>query len=281
MRNLLTTVIILCIFVLFMAVSASITFAAEPECPTDITESGATSFWASYSDYRERLLTVDETLSSNSPCLSCRLQLEEVHVSNGVSLETPLPSYLGELQQAGSRQLRMKFRIPHGVGSFNSRIRLICVPAPAPDPVPPQVMPVMTLDPPMALANEGCPEISLGVAGSHPIPGDTAYGPRRFLVTLKDAGGNPLSGRSIKWSLSNDIDFRVTDSTATTDANGQAYAVITPPQYFICIIPYYSRGRTLVVASGEEGDSAASIFVYTRCAPPGSVPPWMASPGAL
>jgi hypothetical protein len=167
------------------------------------------------------------------------------------------------------------------VGSFHSRVRFICLPDAANPPAPPQPVEqnLMNIDPDFALANEGCPADPTTETGIHPFVMDSTYGPRRFVITLKDASGIAVAGKTIKWGLSNNYDFRFLESTTVTDEAGQAFAVVTPPQYFICIIPYYSRGMTVVGATSEDGQTSESKFVYTRCAPPGSTPPWVKLPG--
>ncbi|MFA5810074.1 MAG: Ig-like domain-containing protein [Thermoleophilia bacterium] len=276
MRFSAKTAIFFIIMTSVMMMTAGHAFAAA-DCPPAVTEIDASSYWSNYPDYRDRLLTVDETLRNDSACQTCRLQLEGAEASNGVSLETPMPRYIGNLSQTTLSQVSMKFRIPHGVGSFHSRVRLVCLPdaGDPPRPTQPVEQNLMIIDPDFALANEGCPADPVPETGIHSSVMDTTYGPRRFVVTVKDADGNPVAGKSIKWSLSNNYDFRFLDSTAVTDEAGQAYAVVTPPQYFICIIPYYSKGMTLVGATSEDGMTSESQFAYTRCAPPGSSPPWL------
>ena len=257
-----------------MILSAGHAFATV-DCPPAVSEIDASSYWSNYTDYRDRLLTVDETIRNDSPCQTCKLQLEGIDASNGVSLETPMPRYLGNLSQAALEHLSMKFRVPHGVGSFHSRVRFVCLPDAAnpPGPTAPIAQNLMNIDPDFALANEGCPADPMPETGIHPFVMDTTYGPRRFVVTMKDADGNPLAGKTIKWSLSDNYDFSFLDSSTVTDEAGQAYAVVTPPRYFICIVPYFSKGLTVVGATSEDGQTSDSQFAYTRCAPPGSAPP--------
>jgi len=49
---------------------------------------------------------------------------------------------------------------------------------------------------------------------------------------------------------------------------GQVTALVTPPQYFICVAPYFDRGSTRVSAISEDLLAGNATFVYTRCAPP-------------
>lgn len=98
------------------------------------------------------------------------------------------------------------------------------------------------------------------------LPVDLSYGPRLFTATLVDENGNPVAGRSVKWSLSNNISFRIMASTDVTDEQGQVTALVTPPDYFICISPYFSQELTVVGARSEDNQDASAIFVYSRCA---------------
>ncbi|MFA5800972.1 MAG: Ig-like domain-containing protein [Thermoleophilia bacterium] len=250
---------------------------AAVDCLPAISEIDATPHWSSYADYRDRLLTVDETIRNDSDCQSCRLQLQGVEASSGVSLETPMPRYIGNLSQGAISHMSMKFRIPQGVGSFHSHFRLVCLPDATESPAAPQPVEQqqMSMDPDFALANEGCPvEPAPDPAIHYPVI-EAAYGPRRFVVTVKNADGGPVAGKTVKWGLSNSYDFRIIENSTVTDEAGQVYAVVTPPQYFICIIPYYSKGMTVVSAASEDGSASESRFTYTRCAPPGSTPPWL------
>ena len=248
-----------------------------PPCEPKVNELGAVAFWDNYNDYLERRLTVDESLENTGGCVPCLLRIAQVDPSDGVSLETTLPIDLGELQPAENTTIRMKFRVPPGVIRFKSRAWFICgQPAPVqePQPVPDGQL---AIEPSFAWANEGCPvtppgeiaapEIQSAELAIPGLPDDLSYGPRLFKATLVDENGDPVAGRNIKWSLSNNISFRILDSTDVTDEQGQVTALVTPPQYFICVVPYFSRDLTRVTAISEDGHAGSATFLYSRCAP--------------
>ncbi|MHB9111453.1 MAG: Ig-like domain-containing protein [Thermoleophilia bacterium] len=252
-----------------MLVSASPASAstAPSPCEPQVAELGAVPFWHNYNDYLERRLTVDESLKNTGGCLPCLLRLAQVEPSDGVSLETTLPIDLGELQPAENITVRMKFRVPAGVSRFQSRARFICgQPAPetGPQPVPGGLM---MIKPSFAWANEGCPVLPPAEMAAPELPADLSYGPRLFTATLVDKNGDPVAGKSVKWSLSNNISFRILASTDVTDDQGRATALVTPPQYFICVAPYFSRDLTRVIAISEDSLGDSATFVYSRCLP--------------
>lgn len=264
-----------CLVALVSAATASAS-TGPPPCEPKVTELGAIPFWDNYNDYLERRLTVDESLENTSGCVPCLLRLAQIDPSEGVSLETNLPVDLGELHTGENTTVRMKFRVPIGVGRFHSQARFVCAqPAPRSEPQP-APSGQLKIAPSFAWANEGCPVQSLSeltrrgmlpadIAAAE-LPGDLRYGPRLFTATLVDENGDPVAGRSIKWSLSNNISFRIMASTDVTDEQGQVTALVTPPEYFICISPYFSQELTIVGARSEDNQDASAIFVYSRCA---------------
>lgn len=272
-------VLLVPLIALTMMIPASPASAAigPPPCEPKVVELGAVPLWDNYNDYLERRLTVDESLENTGGCVPCLLRLAQVDPSDGVSLETTLPIDLGELQPAENTTIRMKFRVPPGVIRFNSRAQFICgQPAPVQDPQPvPDGQ--LAIEPSFAWANEGClvtPPEELGAPEFKPaelaapgLPDDLSYGPRLFTSALVDENGEPVAGMNIKWSLSNNISFRILDSTDVTDDQGQVTALVTPPQYFICVVPYFSRDATRVTAISEDGHAGNATFLYSRCAP--------------
>lgn len=242
--------------------------ASAATCEPAIDSITASPYWASYSDYTSRLLTVDEYVSGSSACDTCRYQVEEVTASQGVTAHAALPASLENLDGGPQSRVTIRFQVPDGINSFSSSLRVTCQPQPA------LVTAELTIDPEYALANEGCPEGPVPELAGLPLPADQQYGSRPFTVTLTDTLGRPLAGRTVKWSLSNSIDFRFLSQETVTDENGRATAVITPPQYFTDIAPYFDKGSSLVSAVSEGGSEASALFVYTRCAPVGERPPW-------
>lgn len=250
------------------ALAASPAIASAVTCDPAIDSVIAHPYWSSYDDYASGMLTVDEYIRGSSACGTCRYQVEEITASHGVVARTALPAAVGNLSGGSDSRLTVKYQVPDGVNSFTSSLRVTCQTEPA------IVTGEMTIDPGHALANEGCPEGPVPDLAGLPLPADQQYGARLFTITLKDPLGRPLAGRTIKWSLSNNIDFRFLSQATVTDANGQAAALVTPPQYFTGIAPYFDKGATLVTAVSEGGQQATALFVYTRCAPVGERPPW-------
>lgn len=250
----------------------AVAFASTTPCDPEVAETAPQAYWFSYNDYIEHRLTVDENLQNTGGCVPCQLRIAQVEASQGVSVETPLPIDLGEIPQAASGNIRLQFMVPAGVGSFRSRIKVICAPVP-PQPVS---SPQYSIEPPLAWANEGCPQAPPELEGLG-LPTDRRYGPRLFTATLKDGSGNPVAGKTVKWHLSDPFGFRILESSGATGAQGQATALVTPPQYFVCIAPYFDRGITLVSATTGDGLQADATFVYSRCAPAGATPPWAGS----
>lgn len=262
--------------VMLISVAPASASTAEIPCEPQVTELGAVPFWDNYGDYLQRRLTVDESLENTGDCFPCLLRLAQVDPSDGVTVETSLPMDLGELQPAENTTIRMKFRIPAGVIHFQSRARFVCgQPDPGPASQPANDGP-LTIDPSFSWANEGCPveppeemfdgEMPPAWMSGLEWPADLSYGPRLFTATLVDENGDPVTGKNIKWSLSNDISFRILASTDITDDQGQVTVLVTPPQYFICVSPYFSRDMTRVIAISEDNLSDSATFVYSRCA---------------
>lgn len=246
---------------------------SQPDCSPNFIVSTSGSLWASYGDYQNRVLTVNETLQNLGECAQCSFSIVEVSADNGVGIDSSLPIELGELPAAASGNFQVRYRVPPGVASFHSRIRAVCRNLPD---LPPASGSNLTIDPGFAYANEGCQPESSGVDEA-PLPADTSYSARRFTVHLTNEDGTPAAGRQIKWSLSSDASFRIIDSTSVTDSNGEAYALVSPPLFFICIVPYFDRDTTTVGAY-SDGLKAEAVFVYTRCHPAGDeLPPWIGS----
>lgn len=242
--------------------------ASAAACEPVIDSITASPYWASYGDYASRLLTIDEYVSGSSACDTCRYQVEEVTASQGVIPRAALPASLENLDGGPQSRVTIRFQVPEGVNSFSSSLRVTCQPQPA------LVTAELTIDPEYALANEGCPEGPVPELAGLPLPADQQYGARAFTITLTDTLGRPLAGKAIKWSLSDNVFFRFLSQATVTDANGQATALVTPPQYFTGVAPYFDKGSTLVTAVSEGGEQASALFVYTRCAPVGERPPW-------
>lgn len=249
-----------------------------PSCDPQLRPSSVAPFWATYNDFRERRLTVDESLQNIGGCLPCAINISNIEADNGVIIETPMPIDMGELPATATGTITVKYRVPPGVSRFRARLHAVCRPEPPPPPPPVSASYTVYMEPAFAYANEGCPLGPLPEAPASTLPDDQTYAPRRFTVTVKDADGNPVAGKKIDWWLSNMIQFRIIDDSAITDDNGQAFAVVSPPMFFVCISPYFDRGATLVFAGSEGAAPGQALFAYTRCTPPGTGPPWATPP---
>ncbi len=268
MKRSFTAISIFFLAALVVLTVATTAFASATTCDPQLSESAATPFWGSYGDYSENVLTVDESVQNTSSCATCTLRIAQVTATEGVTVETPLPIDLNNVPQAASTTIRIKYRVPPGVTSFHSRARVICAPAPRPVNTG-----QFSIKPSVAWANEGCPVAPPEMAGL-PLPEDQRYGWRSFTAALKDIDGKPISGMPVKWGLSVPYAFRIVSSDTATDELGHAAVIVSPPEYFVCIIPYYSSAGTQVTASIADGKTAEATFVYSRCLPGGSTPPW-------
>ena len=265
----LTAAIFFSVAVALFLSLATAALASTAQCEPQVAQSSPTAYWSSYKDYLEHRLTVDESLENTGGCVPCLLRIAEVEASQGVTVQTPMPLEIGNLAPSAIRNVRLQFMVPLGVASFRSHLRVVCGPLP-PQPVSSSQF---RIEPPVAWANEGCPVPPPEMSGLA-MPADQAYGPRVFTATLRDENGNPVAGKALKWRLSDPVGFRIIQSSGVTDENGQTAALVTPPQYFVCIVPYFDRGMTIVSAVTDDGRQAGATFVYSRCAPVGATPPW-------
>ena len=267
------TAVVFLLGLLFVAAPAS---AQEPSsgdapvCEPSLGVSAPGPFWESYGDYLERRLSVNETVENAGGCPTCALRIDAVDADNGVSVETPLPLDIGEAPGVSGAPVKIRYHVPPGVRAFHARLRTVCAPVPAP-PAPELAI---TIEPPVAYANDGCPSSPVVLPPALPEPTDEPYGPRRFTATLRDAEGLAVAGHEVKWGLSDPFDFTILESSSVTDENGQAYVIVNPPLYFICIWPYFDRGATRVEALSPDSVPGTAAFFYTRCAPVGAEPPW-------
>ncbi len=255
------------ITLLLAAAPASAAYAAA--CDPHLSQRTASARWSSFADYSDRVLTVDQAVSQDT-CTPCSLRVDAVQAGSGVRTLTPMPLDLGAVSQSSPGSLQVRYQVPPGVNTFVSNLKATCLED------APVAAPRLNIEPAYALADQGCPPGPVPELNGLPLPADQEYGTRRFVVTLTGTDGNPLSGRHVKWSLSNPVmsEFFITASSDVTDAQGQAYVVVSPPVYLVDIAPYFSKNSTEVTARTDDGASAGALFVYTRCAPPGQAPPW-------
>jgi hypothetical protein len=75
-------------------------------------------YWASLSDYQNRRLSVDFTISNSGPGTANELNVSDVVSTNGVGILTPLPLALGNVPQGGSVSFTLVYSVPETVGSY-------------------------------------------------------------------------------------------------------------------------------------------------------------------
>jgi hypothetical protein len=245
---------------------------SQEDCTPRLAISTASPFWASYADYLLHELSVDTSFQNLTECASCSISITDIITDNGVVTVTPMPLVLGKPPLASSTSITVKFLIPAGINRFHLSPRAVCEthPSTTVDSQPTN----LAVDPDLAYANDGCPDGPVPDISPLPLPEEQSYTPRRFTLTLTNEDGTPAAGRPVKWSLSNEISFRILESSVITGADGKAYAMVSPPLYFVCIAPYFDHDVTHLEAHSDNEVSEA-VFAYTRCAPIGATPPWV------
>ena len=83
-------------------------------------------YWASSSDYQNRLLSIDYSVKDNGPGTAYSSQITGATATNGVYLSTSVPVALGNIAQGSSAPATLKYYIPPGVGSFSSTVYADC-----------------------------------------------------------------------------------------------------------------------------------------------------------
>ncbi|MHB9111766.1 MAG: right-handed parallel beta-helix repeat-containing protein [Thermoleophilia bacterium] len=76
------------------------------------------SFWASYSDYIARELSVSWTISNNGGLPAYDVKLTSSANTSGVTLITPLPVAFGDIAGAGQSTSTVKYQVPAGIASW-------------------------------------------------------------------------------------------------------------------------------------------------------------------
>lgn len=237
------------------AFAAGVTPPNPPTCDPQIQTSAVAPYWASYNDFRERRLSVRESLQNIGGCQPCAIDVSSIEADNGVTVETPLPIGIGNLPDAATGNITVRYRVPPGISSFRVHLSAVCRPTPPP-PVTTQL--VISLTPEHAFVMDGCPTFA-------PLPPEEEYGPKRFTATVLDLDGNPASGQSVYWSIDDPVHFTVSphESTFTTDADGKAYLTVYPPWDKLRVPG--DQGSTLVTAGVDGAVTARTTFSYCRC----------------
>ncbi|MCL4474240.1 MAG: YCF48-related protein [Actinobacteria bacterium] len=80
------------------------------------------TYWASYSDYTWRTLSVDYSLTNSSTATAYAVSITGSSANNGVVLDSssPMPMSLGDIVAGGSQPLTLKYSVPDGLTSFKA-----------------------------------------------------------------------------------------------------------------------------------------------------------------
>lgn len=80
------------------------------------------TYWASYSDYTWRTLSVDYSLSNTGANTAYAVSITGSSSNNGVMLDgsSPMPLSLGDIASGGSQPLTLRYTVPDGVTSFKA-----------------------------------------------------------------------------------------------------------------------------------------------------------------
>ena len=100
----------------------------EP-APTDgpaLALSQTRTYWASYQDYLDHLLSVDYLITDNGPGTAYGATVTGATATNGVYLSTPVPLSVGDIAQGASSPFTLKYYIPSGVNSFSTTVYATC-----------------------------------------------------------------------------------------------------------------------------------------------------------
>ncbi|MDO8736976.1 MAG: NosD domain-containing protein [Thermoleophilia bacterium] len=81
-------------------------------------------FWATYADYMQHRLSISWTVNNDGNNTVYDVTVSGCMNTNGVMVETPLPSSLGNLAGGNSTSLTLAYSVPMGVGTFRSAIFL-------------------------------------------------------------------------------------------------------------------------------------------------------------
>lgn len=85
------------------------------------------TYWASWSDYVNRDLSVDFRISNEGQEAGIKATLDSVRTDSGVAVITSLPEALGDLVGSGGyASFTVKYQIPNGVQSFSTDVHAHC-----------------------------------------------------------------------------------------------------------------------------------------------------------
>ncbi len=84
-----------------------------------LTLAKTASYWASYQDYTDRLLSIDYLVDNDTGPTAYGVYITGAVNTNGVTLVTPVPITLGNIEPCcDSTALTLKYDVPTGVQNF-------------------------------------------------------------------------------------------------------------------------------------------------------------------
>lgn len=81
-------------------------------------------YWASYSDYEQRLLTVKYGVSNNGPGAAYNTTMMTAEANGGVSSSTAIPIWMGDMHAGDSNNVAIMWLVPVGVPSFRTTLSI-------------------------------------------------------------------------------------------------------------------------------------------------------------
>ncbi|MHB1361440.1 MAG: DUF6531 domain-containing protein [Thermoleophilia bacterium] len=84
------------------------------------------TYWATYSDWLNHLLSIDYKVTDNGPGTAFNTRVTGATATNGVYLTSSVPVSLGNINQGGNAPFTFKYYIPSGVTSFSATVYSTC-----------------------------------------------------------------------------------------------------------------------------------------------------------
>ncbi|MHB8792593.1 MAG: glycoside hydrolase family 26 protein [Thermoleophilia bacterium] len=106
----------------FRAAINGIDAAQRPCGIPGLTMNANRSYWANYSDYGNRFLTVDFTLANAGPWDAYNVNIYNSWSTNGVAMNTALPLFVGNLPVGQSSPVIIRYAVPVGVTSYYTSV---------------------------------------------------------------------------------------------------------------------------------------------------------------
>lgn len=81
-------------------------------------------YWASYSDYEQRLLTVKYDVSNNGPGAAYNTTMVAAVANKGVTPSSAIPIWMGDMYAGDSNNVGIMWLVPPGVPSFRTTLSI-------------------------------------------------------------------------------------------------------------------------------------------------------------